>query len=106
MPSLQRLCIEYCKELQAVPDGLQDISTLKELTIDLMPGRFCSRFGEGGEDFYKIKHVPSLIITNIRPDEKDDERQMEEAAGASQVVADDSEESTLDASPPPPPDMS
>ncbi|PRQ57223.1 putative P-loop containing nucleoside triphosphate hydrolase, leucine-rich repeat domain, L [Rosa chinensis] len=84
MPSLQRLRIKYCKELLAVPDGLQDITTLKELTIDRMPSRFCSRFGEGGEDFYKIKHVPSLIITNIL--HLDEEPEMEEAAGASRVV--------------------
>ncbi|KAM5554472.1 putative disease resistance protein [Rosa sericea] len=65
MPSLQRLCIELCLQLRAVPDGLQEITTLKELKINGMPSRFCSRVGEGGEDFYKIKHVPSLIITNI-----------------------------------------
>ncbi|PRQ57056.1 putative P-loop containing nucleoside triphosphate hydrolase, leucine-rich repeat domain, L [Rosa chinensis] len=43
MPSLQRLRIERCRELRAVPDGLQEITTLKELTIDGMPSRFCSR---------------------------------------------------------------
>ncbi|PRQ57168.1 putative leucine-rich repeat domain, L domain-containing protein [Rosa chinensis] len=80
MPSLQRLRIHYCKKLRAVPDGLQDITTLKEITIDGMPSRFCSRVGEGGEDFYRIKHVPSLIITNILDSvEKDEEPEMEEA---------------------------
>ncbi|PRQ57210.1 putative leucine-rich repeat domain, L domain-containing protein [Rosa chinensis] len=85
MPRLQRLRISGCRGLRAVPDGLQEITTLKELTINGMPSRFCSRVGEGGEDFYKIKHVPSLIITNILP--LDEEPEMEEAAGASQVVA-------------------
>ncbi|PRQ57190.1 putative leucine-rich repeat domain, L domain-containing protein [Rosa chinensis] len=59
MPSLQRLRIQLCYKLRAVPDELQEITTLKELTIDGMPSRFCSRVREGGEDFYKIKHVPS-----------------------------------------------
>ncbi|KAM5554476.1 putative disease resistance protein [Rosa sericea] len=104
MPSLQRLRIGWCEQLQAVPDGLQEITTLKELTINGMPSRFCSRVGEGGEDFYKIKHVPSLIITNIQPDK---EPEMEEAAGASQVVVrgpvgDSHQESTVDAAPPAP----
>ncbi|PRQ57187.1 putative P-loop containing nucleoside triphosphate hydrolase, leucine-rich repeat domain, L [Rosa chinensis] len=108
MPRLQRLRIEWCKQLQAVPDGLQEITTLKELTIDRMPSRFCSRVGKGGKDFYKIKHVPSLIITDIQPDyKKDKEPEMEEATGASQIVAgpaDDShQESIVDAPPPPPP---
>ncbi|XP_024192307.1 putative disease resistance protein At1g50180 [Rosa chinensis] len=75
MPCLQRLHIVECYGLQALADGLQEITTLKELTIDEMPSRFCSRVGEGGEDFYKIKHVPSRIITNIQRD-----YEMEEAA--------------------------
>ncbi|KAL6125792.1 hypothetical protein ACLB2K_073846 [Fragaria x ananassa] len=78
MPRLHRLHIEWCPHLRAIPDGLQHVSTLKELTIYLMPSRFCSRVEEGGEDFYKIKHVPSLIITSIQPDEPE----MEEAAGS------------------------
>ncbi|KAM5558201.1 hypothetical protein ABKV19_020092 [Rosa sericea] len=62
MPRLRRLCINWCS-LRAVPDGLQYVATLKELTVNLMPSEFCSRLGEDGEDFHKIKHVPSLIIT-------------------------------------------
>ncbi|XP_021801442.1 putative disease resistance protein At1g50180 [Prunus avium] len=66
MPSLCRLHIVHCLNLEEVPDGLQYITTLKELTIKRMPSEFCSRLGEGGEDFYKIQHVQSVIITNIR----------------------------------------
>ncbi|CAL8120816.1 unnamed protein product [Prunus armeniaca] len=66
MPRLCRLQIEECYHLEAVPDGLQYITTLKELTIKRMLLEFCSRLGEGGEDFYKIQHVQSVIITNIR----------------------------------------
>ncbi|PQQ09112.1 putative disease resistance protein [Prunus yedoensis var. nudiflora] len=57
MPSLCRLQIGRYLALEAVPDGLQYITTLKELTIDWMPSEFCSRLREGGEDFYKIQHV-------------------------------------------------
>ena len=69
MPCLHRLAIDWCKQLRALPDGLEDITTLTELTIHRMPKRFCSRVVEGGDDFYKIKHVPSVIITNITDDE-------------------------------------
>ncbi|CAN6703879.1 unnamed protein product [Malus baccata var. baccata] len=62
MPSLCRLSIIQCWELRAVPEGLEHVTTLKELTIRGMPREFCSRAGEGGEDFYKIKHVPSVTI--------------------------------------------
>ncbi|ONI22253.1 hypothetical protein PRUPE_2G117200 [Prunus persica] len=67
MRSLCRLHIEHCLDLEAVPDGLQYITTLKELTIKGMRSEFCSRLGEGGKDFYKIQHVQSVIITNISP---------------------------------------
>jgi hypothetical protein len=30
-----------------------------------MYSEFCSRLVEGGEDFEKIKHVPSVVFTNI-----------------------------------------
>ncbi|XP_008245344.2 PREDICTED: putative disease resistance protein At1g50180 [Prunus mume] len=65
MPSLCKLHIALCFGLEALPDGLQYITTLKELTIKEVPSEFCRRLGEGGEDFYKIQHVQSVIITNI-----------------------------------------
>ncbi|PRQ56793.1 putative P-loop containing nucleoside triphosphate hydrolase, leucine-rich repeat domain, L [Rosa chinensis] len=64
MPSLSKLHIEYCWGLKVLPEGLQYISSLKELTIKRMYHEFCSRLGEEGEDFYKIKHVPS--VTNLQ----------------------------------------
>ncbi|KAB2614574.1 disease resistance protein [Pyrus ussuriensis x Pyrus communis] len=72
MPSLRRLSISYCSELRAVPEGLENVTTLKELKIHSMYRRFCSRVGEGGEDFYKIQHVPSLLITGIEEDREVD----------------------------------
>ncbi|KAL6129117.1 hypothetical protein ACLB2K_072470 [Fragaria x ananassa] len=63
MPRLHRLSIEWCSELRAIPDGLQDVTTLKELTSSEMPSRFCRRAEEGGEDFYKIKHKTSLPLS-------------------------------------------
>ncbi|XP_021829412.1 uncharacterized protein LOC110769690 [Prunus avium] len=65
MTSLCRLHIEFCLRLEAVPDGLQHITTLKELTIKRMLPEFCSRLKEGGEDFYKIQHVQSVSITSL-----------------------------------------
>ncbi|PQM39505.1 hypothetical protein Pyn_00497 [Prunus yedoensis var. nudiflora] len=70
MPSLCILHIGDCYDLEAVPDGLQHITTLKELTIKGMRPEFCSRLGERGEDFYKIQHLQSVIITNIQASEE------------------------------------
>ncbi|PRQ58312.1 putative leucine-rich repeat domain, L domain-containing protein [Rosa chinensis] len=63
MPRLCRLNIDHCQGLRALPDGLQYSTTLKELVLKQMPIELCSRLDEEGEDFYKIKHVPSVIIT-------------------------------------------
>ncbi|KAL6131002.1 hypothetical protein ACLB2K_069380 [Fragaria x ananassa] len=82
MPRLRRLCINYCEELKAVPDGLQYIQTLKELTVRWMPSEFCSRLGKEGEDFDKIKHVPSLIITGTHLRDESDSRKYSEATQA------------------------
>ncbi|CAL2240444.1 unnamed protein product [Prunus armeniaca] len=61
MLSLCKLHIAFCLELEAVPDGLQYITTLKKLTIRGMHPELCCRPGEGGEDFYKIQHVQEEI---------------------------------------------
>jgi hypothetical protein len=69
MPSLRRLVIDNCRELSSIPDGLRHLTTLKELMIERMPRRFCSKVELGGEDFHKIQHVPSLVIQHQYDDE-------------------------------------
>ncbi|ONI26799.1 hypothetical protein PRUPE_1G046700 [Prunus persica] len=62
MPRLCRLEIEYCPELTTLPDGLRYLTNLRELTIRGMSRELHRRIEEDGEDFYKIQHVPSLVI--------------------------------------------
>ena len=59
MPSLCHLEIEDCRGLKAIPDGLRFITTLRELVICRMPKSFKDRLEEGGQDFDKVRHVPS-----------------------------------------------
>ncbi|PRQ36694.1 putative P-loop containing nucleoside triphosphate hydrolase, leucine-rich repeat domain, L [Rosa chinensis] len=66
MPCLCKLVIYDCRGLSTVPDGLRHLTTLKELKIQYMPKLFCSKLEEGGEDFHKVQHIPSLIIQNPR----------------------------------------
>ena len=58
---LARLCslhISDCDQLQRLPDELKDITCLKELVIEKMPSLFIKKIVKGGEDFYKVQHVP------------------------------------------------
>ncbi|CAL8990111.1 unnamed protein product [Prunus brigantina] len=62
MPRLCRLMISYCRGLTTLPDGLRYLTNLRELIIIGMCRELHSRIKEDGEDFYKIQHVPSLVI--------------------------------------------
>ncbi|KAF4359200.1 hypothetical protein F8388_005309 [Cannabis sativa] len=62
LPRLRYLRIGNCTRLRSIPDGVRNIVTLNEMVIDHMPEKFKERMEEGGEDFYKVKHVPSLVF--------------------------------------------
>ncbi|TYH46635.1 hypothetical protein ES332_D11G351600v1 [Gossypium tomentosum] len=62
MPCLRRLEIQKCRQLKKLPDGLRFIATLQELKIESMPKTFKDKVEEGGEDFCKVRHVPSIIL--------------------------------------------
>ncbi|XVF78614.1 hypothetical protein PTKIN_Ptkin14bG0148900 [Pterospermum kingtungense] len=62
MPALRCLEIVDCKKMKIVPDGLRFITTLQKLSIKSMPNAFKDKLVEGGEDFYKFQHVPSLTF--------------------------------------------
>lgn len=67
MPNLSHLRIRKCTALKMIPDGLKFISTLKEIVIQGMRDTFNNRVrvidGQEGEDFYKVSHVPSILIS-------------------------------------------
>ncbi|KAI8027745.1 putative disease resistance protein [Camellia lanceoleosa] len=62
MPCLFHLLIIECPKLKEIPDGLRFITTLRELHIKWASEALRDRVREGGEDFYKVKHVPSIIL--------------------------------------------
>ncbi|KAL2463150.1 Disease resistance protein RPP8 [Forsythia ovata] len=71
MPNLQYLKIDECVNLKMVPEGTEFVTTIRELVIANMPEDFKRRVQmvqeEGGEDFYKVEHIPSITyIDTIR----------------------------------------
>ncbi|XP_050262435.1 putative disease resistance protein At1g50180 isoform X3 [Quercus robur] len=64
MPNLCQLKINYCNSLKTIPDGLRFVTTLRELEITNMRESFKDMLDEGGLDFDKVKHVPSLVFQN------------------------------------------
>ncbi|OMO74347.1 putative disease resistance RPP8-like protein 4 [Corchorus olitorius] len=63
-PTLQNLTIARCWKLKMLPVELKFITTLKELKLEEMPKAFKDKLVQGGEDYYKVQHVPSVIFQN------------------------------------------
>ena len=64
LPSLRRLIICCCKELKMIPEGLQYVTSLKELVVEDMPEIEDRMERNIGEDWYKIRHIPSVCYIN------------------------------------------
>ncbi|PON54385.1 NB-ARC domain, LRR domain containing protein [Trema orientale] len=65
MPSLQILDLEYVPYLEMIPEGLKFVKTLRQLNVTNMHKSFMDRLrvnkeGIEGEDFYKVRHIPSI----------------------------------------------
>ncbi|XP_047979544.1 putative disease resistance protein At1g50180 [Salvia hispanica] len=63
MPLVSKIRIHGCPLLEMVPDGLRFLNALTDLEISGMP-QLGARVSEGGEDFHKVQHVPSIVIRN------------------------------------------
>lgn len=68
MPNLYCLKIDECINLRMIPEGIKFIASLRELVIVNMPDVFKCRVQkvqeEGGEDIYKVGHIPSITIAD------------------------------------------
>jgi len=64
MPCLRTLTIHDCKKLKELPDGLKYIKSLKELKIREMKREWKEKLVPGGEDYYKVQHIPDVQFIN------------------------------------------
>ncbi|TYI62837.1 hypothetical protein E1A91_D10G274800v1 [Gossypium mustelinum] len=67
MPRLRNLSLSFNFKLERLPEGLRYITTLQKLILRAMPSSLTRRIeviGEKeGEDFYKVRHIPSIQIS-------------------------------------------
>ncbi|KAL1198852.1 putative disease resistance RPP8-like protein 4 [Cardamine amara subsp. amara] len=64
MPCLRTLTISNCKKLKEIPDGIKYITSLKELKIEGMKKEWKEKLVSGGEDYYKVQHIPNVQFIN------------------------------------------
>ncbi|EOA14558.1 hypothetical protein CARUB_v10027796mg [Capsella rubella] len=64
MPCLRDLTIGDCKKLQELPDGVKYITSLKELKIKGMKREWKEKLFPGGEEYYKVQHIPDVQFIN------------------------------------------
>ncbi|KAK3032789.1 hypothetical protein RJ639_035892 [Escallonia herrerae] len=66
MQRLRGLYISFCTKLKMIPQGLESVTTLRELTFGTMSKELLSRVRKTqekeGEDFCKVKHIPSITF--------------------------------------------
>nr|AHG28979.1 NBS-LRR protein [Cicer arietinum] len=62
MACLRKLEISNCTKLDVVPEGLRFVTSLKDLEIRSMFAAFKIKLEKGGDEHYKVQHVPSLVF--------------------------------------------
>ncbi|KAJ0234553.1 putative disease resistance protein [Hirschfeldia incana] len=62
MACLASLELKCCKRLKSVPEGIRFLKKLQEVEIGNMTKAFKDNLASGGEDFYKIQHVPCVVF--------------------------------------------
>lgn len=62
-PMLSQVVILRCHKLTMLPDGLRFLTSLKQLRIEGEDRtKWEERVREGGDDFDKVKHIPSVVL--------------------------------------------
>lgn len=62
MMRLVSMELKCCKKLKSVPEGTRFLKNLQEVEIGNMTKAFKDKLISGGEDFYKVQHVPCIVF--------------------------------------------
>lgn len=67
MPNLKRLIIQRCGSLKQVPSGIEHLTKLKAIDFFDMPDELIMALRPiGGEDYWRVEHVPVVYSTYWR----------------------------------------
>lgn len=67
MPNLKRLIIQRCGSLKQVPSGIEHLSKLRAIDFFDMPDELIMALRpNGGEDYWRVEHVPVVYSTYWR----------------------------------------
>ncbi|MQL97790.1 hypothetical protein Taro_030489 [Colocasia esculenta] len=63
MRCLESLTIKNSMFLEELPDALENVGTLKELTLENMSPGFIEKVEEGGRDWHKVQNIPIINVS-------------------------------------------
>lgn len=67
MPGLKKLIIQRCDSLKQVPLGIEHLTKLKSIEFFDMPEELITALRpNGGEDYWRVQHVPAVYISYWR----------------------------------------
>ncbi|KAG7648670.1 hypothetical protein ISN45_At01g037390 [Arabidopsis thaliana x Arabidopsis arenosa] len=64
MMRLVSMELKCCNKLKSVPEGTRFLKNLQELEIEDMTKASKDKLISGGEDYYKVQHVPCVVFEN------------------------------------------
>ncbi|OMO54253.1 Disease resistance protein [Corchorus olitorius] len=69
MARLRSFKLSHCMKLRMLPEGLQNITTLQGMSLQFVSSSLVERIqvinGREGEDFFKVRHIPSIQIHRL-----------------------------------------
>lgn len=66
LPSIQELCLVQCQAMQALPHGIEHLTSLKKLQLEEMPKQLVQRLRNGtSEDQQKVTHIPTIELVYV-----------------------------------------
>ncbi|XP_068638625.1 disease resistance protein RPM1-like [Aristolochia californica] len=65
MPSIQQLWMGFCQEIKMLPQGIEYLTTLKQLYLEEMSDELVQSLRDKkSKDHWKVQHIPNIKVTD------------------------------------------